>query len=140
MATEAKRLLGQVDDLLRARAPYEELAAALDAADNAAGADAVRPGIVQRRLAIARLYGRSRDELVQLANAGIPALWGIPALDAAPTILATCAGIPELEHHLVRLRLALQAAQAQAVDQEAAKTIATVLEHVATALAEIAKQ
>jgi hypothetical protein len=94
----------------------------------------VRPGIVQRRLAIARLYGRSRDEIVRLANAGLPALYTIPALDAAPTILATCAGIPALEHHLLRLKLALEDARRQASGHQTSQ-IDMVLAHVTSALA-----
>lgn len=139
MPTDAQRHLRQVDDLLRARAPYEEIAAALDAADSAAGADSVRPGIVQRRLAIARLYGRNRDEIIHLANAGIPALWSIPALDAAPTILASCGGIPELRHHLVRLRSALEDARSRA-DASAAKTMDMVLGKVMAELSEPASE
>ena len=133
---DARALLTKVDQLLRAHAPYEDLVAALDACDAAPGADTVRPGIVQRRLAIARLYSRSQDELVDIANVWIPTLGAIPPIAAAPTILAACAGVTALSHHLTSLKQALKAAQDRPQNMTESDQIDAVLAHVEAALVE----
>lgn len=123
-----ERALRRIDQRTAARAPYDELVAALDACESLPGADAAMPRIVSLRLTLLSLYARSDEECARVLDSGMATLACVPLWRRVYAIAAVCVHRLALaERYLPPLLAALADEQRAAPDDT---RIAQAIGHV----------
>lgn len=130
--TPVEMELRRIDQRTAARAPYDELVAALDACESLPGADAAMPRIVSLRLTLLSLYARSDEECARVLDSGMATLERVPLWRRVYAIAAVCVHRLALaEQYLPPLLAALEEEQRAA---PADTRTAQAIEHVALVL------